>query len=323
MKNKRTLAYIALLVNTAIWGSALPIIKPALEHISSFHYLFFRYLIAAPLSLPLLIYLLLKHKPHLKTILTITLIETVQALGILILFTGLKLTTSIEASFITNSSPIFTTLGAVLLLREKEERHELIGLILAIFGISLVTIEPLLRGSANINGFSLLGNFIVLCFALNFALYSILTKKYYKQVPKLLAASINFWLSLIIFFSITYASFGYPGDLINTILSPLSQPTVAIAAIYMGFLGSVIALPALIIGYSLIEVSEASLFTYLQPIFYIPLAVLWLKEPFHPIMILAFGLILTGVIIAEKRFRSKKPNPHSLTSLVAKSLHLN
>jgi drug/metabolite transporter (DMT)-like permease len=48
-----------------------------------------------------------------------------------------------------------------------------------------------------------------------------------------------------------------------------------------------------------IEVSEAGLFTYLQPIFAIPLAVLWLQETVSLPLLVGGVVTATGVFIAE------------------------
>ena len=48
-----------------------------------------------------------------------------------------------------------------------------------------------------------------------------------------------------------------------------------------------------------IEVSEAILFNYLQPVFSIPLALFWLGEKITPAFLLGALIIALGVIIAE------------------------
>jgi drug/metabolite transporter (DMT)-like permease len=53
------------------------------------------------------------------------------------------------------------------------------------------------------------------------------------------------------------------------------------------------------LGERTIEVSEAALFTYLTPLFSIPIAIVWLNEKITPIFIVGAIIIATGVIIAE------------------------
>ena len=55
-----------------------------------------------------------------------------------------------------------------------------------------------------------------------------------------------------------------------------------------------------------IEVSEAWLIMYLQPIFTIPLAVFWLGETITPSFIIGGMIIAIGIILAEKKGKRKK-----------------
>jgi hypothetical protein len=55
------------------------------------------------------------------------------------------------------------------------------------------------------------------------------------------------------------------------ILDILNNSQVLMPVLYMGILGTPIAMSLLLYGQSKIEASEASLFTYLQPLVYIPL----------------------------------------------------
>ena len=76
-----------------------------------------------------------------------------------------------------------------------------------------------------------------------------------------------------------------------------------VASGYMAIFGSIIGFTAYLKGQEGIEASEATLFTYLQPLIYIPLGILLLNEKVHPVQIGSLFIILFGVIIAEKRAR--------------------
>lgn len=304
-KSKRTLAYAALLLNVIIWGAAMPVVKPALSFVTPFQYMFFRYIIAVIVSTPFLIYLFRKHRPNTKTLITITLLETLGtgiALGVL--YTGLNLTTSLEAGLIAQTSPIFIVLGGIIFLREKEEPREFVGLVLAILGALILTFAPILNGYTDQLKFAFLkGNFLVILYNLLWALYVLLAKKLYIKTPKLLVGFITPWVGLVFFGAITLFTLG--GD--NTIISlqnlaaSFTIPTVFFAAFYMGTIGTIIALPAYIYGNNAIEASEATLFTYLQPLVTIPLATIWLRESITPLMVLAMFLSIAGVVVAEYR----------------------
>ncbi len=54
-------------------------------------------------------------------------------------------------------------------------------------------------------------------------------------------------------------------------------------------------------GISKIEVSEAAIFSYLQPLFAAPLAVLWLKEIVTLPFLFGASVIALGVFLSEYR----------------------
>lgn len=303
-KTQRNKAYLALLGNTLIWGAALPIVKPALFLTTPYHYLFYRYLIAAVFSLPFLAFLLLHHKPKLKTVLTISALEFLQVTAALsFLYAGLQRTTSLEATLIANASPVFIILGGILFLKEKEEAREFMGLLLAIAGVTLLTLEPLVS-TTNLS-FSFFGNLLVLGHNLFWTAYVLLAKHFYKDVPKLLIGFLSLWVGLVSFFVLSLLTTpGFsPATLLATTQADLSEFPVLFAAAYMAILGSIVAVPAYIYGNNLIEASEASLFFYLQPAVTIPLSVLWLKEPLTFPIVVALILSTAGVVIAQHRKR--------------------
>lgn len=295
---KRKKAHLALILNAIIWGAALPIVKPALEFVSPIQFLFFRYLIASFFSIPIIIYLLIKHKPSIKMILSIVVMEAFSiVLGHAILYEGLNRTTSLEASLIASTSPIFITLGGIFFLKEKEDRNEWIGLLIAILGTLLIIFDPVISGNLKVKSFSLLGNALVLGYVAIWTIYMLLAKKIYKTIPKSLIGFISVWVGVTSFYFLTSSSLPDTSNLFTN----LTLPSVFFAATYMGILGSIVAVPAIIYGNNRIEASEASLFSYLQPLVYIPLSVLWLKESITPTIIVALVLIAIGVYTAERR----------------------
>jgi drug/metabolite transporter (DMT)-like permease len=54
-------------------------------------------------------------------------------------------------------------------------------------------------------------------------------------------------------------------------------------------------------GQRSIEVSEATLFNYLQPVFTIPLAIFWLGEKLSTSFMVGAIIIAAGLIIAERK----------------------
>ena len=298
MPKKRLLAYLALLSNTFIWGLALPIVKKGFESgLTPTNFLLGRFLIAVVFSLPIVIYLEIKHKnirKHFtfKNILKIIPLEILGTfLALYLLYQGLNKTSAMESSLIAVTWPILVTLGGVWFLKEKLEKHELLGLILALIGTTLLVGQPLFRNQG-LTG-TLAGNLLILAQNIAIAIYYLLAKKHYAGINKWLVTHISFWIGLICFGTIAFFTKQPP------VLLPNFWSITAI--IYMGVLGSIVGLTLYLFGQDKIEASEASLFTYLQPIFSVPAAMILLSESISTLNIIAIFVIIAGVYLAEKR----------------------
>jgi drug/metabolite transporter (DMT)-like permease len=305
--SSRWKAYALLLINTLIWGAALIVVKPALDTTTPFRYLWYRYVLAAVISLPILVHYLPRWKKlrtSLPTIIWMELLGTTFSLGLL--YTGLDHTTAIEASLIATTTPLFTTLGGMWLLKEKQTRHEWFGLSLAFAGTVWLTLIPLLNTTTRLEGFSLMGNLLIVGQNIFTALYFVLAKRRYAQLPKFWVTTISFYVGLITFGLLSFLELraNIPAFM-HAIQTDLATPAVWLASGFMALFGSVIALTAYIKGQDGIEASEASWFWYLQPLVYLPLGYFWLHETIHPAQYLALGLILLGVMVAEYRTRRR------------------
>ncbi|OGC51473.1 hypothetical protein A2982_02825 [candidate division WWE3 bacterium RIFCSPLOWO2_01_FULL_39_13] len=71
--------------------------------------------------------------------------------------------------------------------------------------------------------------------------------------------------------------------------------------IYMALFSGIIAYILYLKGLKLIEASETSVFTYLQPVIAIPLAVVFLKENISIVFVIGAILIIYGIFTAERR----------------------
>lgn len=323
-KKKRLISYLFLLTNTVTWGLALVIVKPSLEYTTPFRYLLYRYILAILLSLPILAYYWPRVKNKLGVLKKVALVEFFgTGLALALLYVGLQQTSAIEASFITTTTPIFVVLAGVLYLKEKEEKHEWIGLTIAFLGTSLLTLFPIILNGMTPKGLSLEGNILIILQNICTAIAMVLAKKNYKKLPKLFVTTLSFYFGVLIFSILSFSEIflSTPNAtitetthiLLSVIRTDMSVPVVWFAAGYMALFGSIIGLTAYIKGQEHIEASEASMFWYLQPLVFIPAGILFLGESIHPIQIIAMIIILTGVVIAEKRTKRRQRKKSATT----------
>lgn len=293
----RTKAYLAMLGVTVVWGAAFPIVKPSFDYVSPVQFLFFRYLFVSILLFPLLIFYLIKLKPKLKQLIIMFFLELSSYLFLILLYQGLKLTSVIEASLIGSLGPILTVLGGVIFLKEKEEAREWKGLIISFLGTLILVFEPLISGSNHSATFSFKGNLLITAYHLSWTVYLLFAKKLYRTIPKVFIASFSAPVGLLSLFTILLITNA------STSLTLLTIPAVTIASGYMAIFGSIIGFTLYLYGQSLIEASEACLFTYLQPLVGIPLAMWLLNETISWPQIIAVIIISFGVFLGEYKPR--------------------
>ena len=303
-KQSRITSYAFMIINTIVWGASLILVKPAFEVTTPFRFLLYRYILASALSLPILIHYLSKIKNLKQALTKITLIELLGGtLALSLLYSGLSMTSAIEASLITTTTPIFVSILAVMILKEKEERHEVVGLTIAFIGTLALTILPIMNGHAQLNNISLTGNLLVVAQNIAVALYYVLAKKHNQQMPKMFVAALSFYVCLITFVPLSAFEAGGISQLISAIGQDLQHISVWVASGYMAIFGSIIGFTSYLKGQEGLEASEATLFSYLQPLVYIPMGILLLNESISLVQVGSLLIILLGVIVAEKRSR--------------------
>lgn len=300
MSKNRRHAYLALLFNALIWGAAFPIIKPVFEIISPTAYLFLRFLFAGIFSLPILIYYYLKIQPKISYIIKVLLIELLGLpIPLILLYTGLSLTSSLEASLIGSTGPIFITLGGIWFLHEKESKREWQGLALSLLGSIILIVSPIF-----IQGFdtpmSTIGNLYILGYNLLYTIYALIAKKTYKTRPPLYLGSLTY-LGTALIYGLILAFQGSFFPLFENLR--IFDLKIIFPVLYMAIPGGILAFALYLYAQSKIEVSEANLFTYLNGVVAIPAAYFLLGEsPTWPTLI-AIILIAYGVYKAEVRHK--------------------
>lgn len=300
MTKQRRLAYTALLLIALIWGSAFPLIKPALALITPMQYLYFRFLVAGLVSLPIFLYFYIKIHPKISYLIKSLLIETLGiTFPLLILYEGLARTSALEASLIGAIGPIFVVLGGIIFLNERESKREWQGLALALLGSLMLVGEPLLLGSHSDTPQSMTGNLLVLSYDVLWAIYALIAKKFYRTKPPLYLGSLTYLATALIYGIILANQHILPSFKILA-----TNFTVLLPVLYMAIPGGIIAFALYLYAQSKIEVSEANLFTYLNGVVAIPASFILLGERPSWLTLTAITIITYGVVRAEKKRKS-------------------
>ncbi len=292
--SNRAKAYALLLVNTVIWGLSAPIIKQSLNFVSPNEFLLARFFIASIIFLPIFL-LTSKPKSHNNWWLLIILALLGTPLTLTPLYVGLTMTTSLEASILIATGPIITILGGVIFLRERVNKMEKIGLALAISGTLVLIFGPLTTISLTVSKPSIIGSLLITLSNFIWTAFCLISKKFKTDTNTL--SLVSYVIGLISFSFLVYSEGGSITQLgTKLIISPLALLGVTFQAI----LGSIVAFWAYIKAQEYIEASEASVFTYLQPVFTFPLAFFWLHEPITVPLVISSLIITLGVFLSER-----------------------
>lgn len=295
MSKQRKKAYLALLTTSLIWGLASPVIKYSLNFTTPHTFLFYRFLIVSLILFVPLILKLKKIKPSFTDFLKyLSLGFLGTPLTLLLLFSGLKKTTAVNASIISLFTPLLIILGGVVFLGEKVTKNEKRGIFLILSGAFLGIIEPIFRSGLNFNQ-DILGNLLVFANTFSWASFSLLRRKHGEKLDSLVLTALSFTVGFVFLAIISFFSGSLPA---------ISDPHALPGILYMAILGSVIAYFTYIYGFSKIEASEATLFTYLEPVFAIPISVIFLKEKTGLFFGSGVVLIILGIFLAQ--FHSRK-----------------
>ena len=134
-------AETALLGNTILWGASFVIVKGALAGISPILFLALRFSLAA-----LVLLAVFRRRQGARAVgrrefQAGVLVGTLLFLGFLLQTVGLEFTTPPKSAFLTGMTSVAVPLVAALVYRIRPQRSELLGLLTATAGMSLMTLE--------------------------------------------------------------------------------------------------------------------------------------------------------------------------------------
>ena len=310
MTKSRITAYVYLLLVALIWGVAGPVIKFTLADLSPVVFLTYRFFLTSLVLAPVF----LISKPRLPdTWREWGLVILVGLLGssvnLWLLFAGYARTTALDGTLLSATAPILVVVAGVMFLKEELTRREQLGLAVVLAGVVVTIFQPLVE-AGGVALSSIGGNLLVMGANLAWAAYVVLSKVSlkHKYLP-LTLITISFGVGFMSMLPVAVLQTGSVGGLITQIKT---VPVAAHAGVwYMALVSGALAYVLFQEGQKRIEVSEATLFSYLSPIFAAPLAVWWLSETITLPYLLGAGIIAAGVGIAGARGRRNHEARHT------------
>ena len=176
---KKYFTQLSLIIVAIIWALNFSVIKVALQEIDPFSFNALRYIFAA-FTLVVVTkwqgFNVVVNKKHLIPIIGIGIVGNL--IYQILFIVGVSLTNAANSAVILGTIPVWIALLAHLFTEEKLSSNKFIGMISAFFGVLLIIFGR--EEGFSFDSKNALGDLIVLCSAIAWASYTILSKKYLK-----------------------------------------------------------------------------------------------------------------------------------------------
>lgn len=291
-----TTYHLGLFLASAIWASTFINIKVVLLQLPPNTIAFLRFLVT---SLALGLYLLCKRQPAIQRrdwwrlaacgLAGVTMYNFLQN-------QGLRYAGSTDAAIMTATSPVFLTLFAWLLLKERVSRVQTLGIVIALAGSVLVATNGSLAGFA-LNPLRLYGDSLVLLTGLAWATYSTLVKTLLERYPAVTV--------------LAYTTFA--GTLLLLPLS-LTELPVNFAAVtlsgwlnilYLGLFASALAYLIWNLALSQVPAVTAAVYIYLIPVLTAVMVAIYYRQLPGRYIVAGGLIVLLGTYLTTKAGESK------------------
>jgi drug/metabolite transporter (DMT)-like permease len=291
--NSKTKAHIAVLIANLIFGAGYAVIKtitPA--YLAPYSLNVVRVVVSLILFWSLLMFKPSRASVDKKDIpLFILCGLTGVAINQIMFVKGLSLTSAIHSSLLSLATPIFITIIALWLIKEKFSINKFFGLALGIGGASLLVLVKDVQSS---NSSSLLGDMFVLINAVSYAFYMVIVRPLMEKYNALHVLRWVFTFGALFILPIALPDFIATDWSVFGIAQWTALAFVVLFVTFLSYLFTVYGLQEL-------GPSVTGAYIYTQPVFATIIAMVFAGEHFTIIKALAAVLIFAGVYLVNRK----------------------
>lgn len=207
---------------------------------------------------------------------------------------GLKYTLASNGSIIISTVPFFTAILSAVAYKEKSYLNVrfFCGFVISMVGIYLIS----LKGSGvHIN---IKGDFLILCAAFVWAIYSVITKKISTYGYNILAVTRRFFLYGIMFMIPFFIFTDFSLE-----INKLCEPVVVFNLLFLGILASAICFVTWNTAVKILGPVKASVYIYIQPAITIFFSYIFLKERLTVYSSIGAVLTIIGLVLSERKHK--------------------
>jgi len=284
---------LALIIANIIWGAASPIFKLSLTNIPPFTLAFIRFFFAGLIFVPFVIkrWQKMTNKDFFEILLIGFFGITI---NIAFFFLGLPKTTSINAPVIASSGPVFIYFLSILFLKEKPSLRILLGMLIALLGVTVIIFSPVFFDGKQFAPGEVEGNLFFVIATLGSVLQTLIGKRVLKRINPIQVTFISFIFGSLIFTPLFFNE-------LNTWSFSLLNINGWLGIFFGVFLSSAAAYFLYYYGISKIDAKESGLFSYIDPVVAVLIAIPLLKEYPNIWFFIGSFLVFGGISFAEQK----------------------
>ncbi|SFA85257.1 MULTISPECIES: DMT family transporter [unclassified Bacillus (in: firmicutes)] len=305
---KNQSAYFLLVLANVIWGGNFVIGRVGTEYFPPITFSILRWSVAFLFLTPFMVKPMLKDFKVLwrhKWIVLLLSVTGVAGYNTIIYF-SLNFTTSINASIVNSTTPLFIAIFSFFMLKERLSLLQGTGLLLSVIGIVFI----LSKGSfETLQGFKFNpGDLFVLVAVVNWSIYSIVIKKNSKNLPAFSTLYATSFVGILILFPLSLL------EIMQTDAAVIFNPESLLILGYVGFFASIVAFISWNTGVSKIGAAKSGIFINLLPVFATLFATIFTKEDLLWYQIAGGVIVLLGVVLSSQKNRAVEERSESKVS---------
>ena len=209
---------------------------------------------------------------------------------------GLSLTTSIHASLLGLATPVFITIIAAVILKERLGIYKVAGLLSGIAGAAFLILQKESTGSGEA---VFIGNLFIVMNAISYAIFLVISRPLMTRYSPL-------WVLRIIFTFGTFMILPFGWEQFIAVDWPVLDTSEWLAIAFSAILSTFAAYLLNLFSLKYITSSANGTYIYTQPVFAALVAIFFLGEQLTVAKIFAAILIFTGVYLVNKK-KSETP----------------
>lgn len=287
-------AFVFPILAVLIWSMNIVITRYVSDYISPVSISFYRWFIAFLILTPFMLRTvwLQRHivRPYLGKLAVLSAFGMVLYQGLA--YTAAHYTTATNMGIVNAFIPVFTVFVSMAILKDIPNRYAVLGSILSFAGLLYVMCQGSLQQLLQAGGH--LGDALMVIAVFFYAFYGVFLKKW--QIPLPLMLSLYVQIGFAVIYHLPFI-WWFGLDSLNAENGP--------SALYAGVFASLIAPLVWMLAVQQLGPNRTSIFMNLIPIFTAVIASLWLAEQWTVYHTIGGIVILTGIIMAQKKTTMK------------------